>query len=112
MDQRSEKLWQMSNNLLPHERGALFGYVWSRMEGHSEHSEFFLNAVSEWLDRRYPPNVLMCPACEARFHDTAQSKQEQDEGICPGCGYEGVGLVKEGLIPLSREGGQNGREED
>ncbi len=87
-------LWEQANNLLPHERGALFGYVWGRMEGHSEHGEFFLKAVSEWLDMRYPPNLLECDVCAARFRDTDQSKYEQDNGICPSCGYEGVRVLE------------------
>ena len=103
--ERSEVLWRRVNNLLPHERGVLFGHVWGRYEGHPDEREFFLDAVSEWLDRRYPPNLLECPTCLAHFHDTDQSRNEQDNGMCPGCGYEGVRPV-EAEREIIRTGGQ------
>jgi len=96
-EERSEMLWRKVRNLKPHEKSALLGYIWARHEAYPKKLEFFLDCAERWFMANGKTNLLECQACLAKFSDCDQTRQQQDEGICPVCGDEDVRSVEMGV---------------
>jgi len=46
--------------------------------------------------------IYECNSCQARFHDIAQNRSQQRDGICPSCGAEDITDIREELLERIR----------